>query len=171
MRTCHGEEEPKGFNVIGYIPETGAYIVEKVVNEYTFNFSTLKINNEYIRKHTADEIVKYAEKYKEENSVDKLSIKLKCVDTEETSLKIEMLRKYFSKNNDITFSIKMMSEKSYEKETNTDVERDKKPYLADGLDIVERIRLWASIERKIELSAEDIVKYITPQKMERKGIL
>lgn len=170
LRTCHGEEEDKGWNIVSYIQEEGCYRVDKVVNEYTFNFATLKLSNNFIETNTVDEIASYVDNYIKDHKVDKLSLKVTCIDKEDTTVKIGMLKKYFSKNTDITLGFKVLSEKSYEQETVGTERREKKPYLQDGLDIVERIRLWALIERNTRISEDEIRKYISAKTLERKGI-
>lgn len=170
LRTCHGEEEDKGWNVITYIQDKALYRVDKIVNEYTFNFNQLKIENRFIEKNDVDEIIKYVEKFIEKNNVDRLSLKINCIDKEDTTVKIELLKKYFAKNKNITTSFKVMSSKAYEKEENMNKAKEKKPYLKDGLDITERIQLWALEKRNYRLEKDDIIKYITADTLKRKGV-
>ena len=170
LRTCHGEEEDKGWDIIVYSQKYGKYRVDKIINEYTFNFATMKISNNFIEANTVDEIVDHVESFIKKKNVDRLSLKVTCIDKEETTVKIEMLKKYFGKNTNITLGFKVLSERSYEQETVGEERREKKPYLQDGLDIVERIKLWALIERNIRLDEETIRSFIMPKKLERKGI-
>lgn len=170
LRTCHGEEEDKGFNIVTYIKSEGVYRVDKIVNEYTFNFKILELSNMFIEKNDIDHIVDYVESYIEKNHVDRLSLKATAIDKEETTVKIHMLKKYFGKNPNITLSFKILSEKSYAQEIQNIERKEKKEYLKDNLDIVERIRLWALIERNFRLNPDDITRFITDKKLERKVV-
>lgn len=170
LRTCHGEEHDKGWNVITYLPKEKLYRVDKIVNEYTFNFNTLEVSNRFIEKNDVDHIVEHVENYIEKNNVDRLSLKITCIDKEETTVKIELLKKYFAKNPNITTQFKVLSEKSYEQETKSKKDKEIKPYLKDGLDIVERIKLWSLIERNYRLEDEDILRFITPKTLKREGV-
>lgn len=170
LRTCHGEEHDKGWNVITYLPKEKLYRIDKIVNKYTFNFNTLELTNRFIEKNDVDHIVEYVENFIEKHKVDRLSLKVTCIDKEETTVKIEMLKKYFAKNQNITSQFKVLSEKSYEQETENKKNKELKPYLKDGLDIVERIKLWALIERNYRLEDEDILRFITPKQLKREGV-
>ena len=170
LRTCHGEEEDKGWNVITYIQSQGLYRVDKIVNEFTFNFNELKIENRFIENNDVNDIIKYIEDFIDKHNVDKLSLKINCIDKEETTVKIELLKKYFAKNKNITTSFKVMSSKAYEKEENMNKTKEKKSYLKDGLDITERIQLWALEKRNYRLEKDDIIKYITADTFKRKGV-
>lgn len=170
LRTCHGEEHDKGWNTIVYIPDKKLYRVDKIVNEYTFNFSTLELTNRFIEKNDVDHIVEHVENYIEKHNVDRLSLKITCIDKEETTVKIELLKKYFAKNTNISTQFKVLSEKSYEQETEHKKNRELKPYLKEGLDITERIKLWALIERNYRLEDEDILRFITPKTLKREGV-
>lgn len=170
LRTCHGEEEDKGFNVITYIKDKSLYRVDKIVNEYTFNFRILELSNLFIEKNDVDHIVDHVETYIEKNKIDRLSLRVTCIDKDDTCVKIELLKKYFSKNPNITSSFKVLSEKSYEKEIKNIERKEKKEYLKDNLDIVERIRLWALIERDYRIEPTDIMKFISPKTLERKEV-
>lgn len=170
LRTCHGEEHDKGWNVITYLPKEKLYRIDKIVNKYTFNFNTLELTNRFIEKNDVDHIVEYVENFIEKHKVDRLSLKVTCIDKEETTVKIEMLKKYFAKNQNITTQFKVLSEKSYEQETENKKNKELKPYLKDGLDIVERIKLWALIERNYRLEDEDILRFITPKQLKREGV-
>lgn len=170
LRTCHGEEEDKGFNIVTYIQSNGLYRVDKIVNEYTFIFKVLELSNLFIETNDVDHIVDYIETYIEKHKVDRLSLKITCIDKDETCVKIEMLKKYFSKNPNITSSFKILSEKSYEQEVKNIQRKEKKEYLKDGLDIIERIKLWAMIERNYRLETEDITRFISPKTLERKEV-
>ena len=97
-------------------------------------------------------------------------MKINCIDKEETTVKIELLKKYFSKNKNITSTFKIMSQKAYEKEENIIKRKEKKSYLQDGLDITERIQLWALEKRNYRLEKDDILKYITVDTFKRKGV-
>ena len=46
----------------------------------------------------------------------------------------------------------------------------KQSYLKDGLDITERIQLWALEKRNYRLEKEDIIRYITADTFKRKGV-
>ena len=170
LRTCHGEEEDKGWNVVTYIKDAGVYRVDKIVNEYTFIFKELRIENRFIEKSDVNDIIKYVEDFIEKHHVDKLSLKINCIDKEDTTVKIELLKKYFAKNKNITSSFKVMSQKAYEKEENISKVKEKKSYLKDGLDITERIQLWALEKRNYRLEKEDIIRYITADTFKRKGV-
>ena len=170
LRTCHGEEHDKGCNVIAYLTKETLYRIDKIVNKYTFNFNTLELTNRFIEKNDVDHIVEYVENFIDKHKVDRLSLKVTCIDKEETTVKIEMLKKYFAKNQNITTQFKVLSEKSYEQETENKKNRELKPYLKDGLDIVERIKLWALIERNYRLEDEDILRFITPKQLKREGV-
>ena len=170
LRTCHGEEHDKGWNVITYLPKEKLYRIDKIVNKYTFNFNTLELTNRFIEKNDVDHIVEYVENFIEKHKVDRLSLKVTCIDKEETTVKIEMLKKYFAKNQNITSQFKVLSEKSYEQETENKKNKELKPYLKDGLDIVERIKLWALIERNYRLEDEDVLRFITPKQLKREGV-
>ena len=170
LRTCHGEEEDKGFNIVTYIKDKSLYRVDKIVNEFTFNFRILELSNLFIEKNDVDHIVDYIETFIEKNKVDKLSLKITCIDKEETCVKIELLKKYFQKNSNITQSFKILSEKSYEREIQNIERKEKKEYLKDNLDIVERIRLWSLIERNYRLEPEDIIRFISAKTLERKEV-
>lgn len=170
LRTCHGEEEDKGWNVVTYIKDVGVYRVDKIVNEYTFIFKELRIENRFIEKSDVNDIIKYVENFINKHHVDKLSLKINCIDKENTTVKIELLKKYFAKNKNITSSFKVMSQKAYEKEENISKAKEKKSYLKDGLDITERIQLWALEKRNYRLEKEDIIRYITADTFKRKGV-
>ena len=170
LRTCHGEEEDKGWNIITYIKNEGLYRVDKIINEYTFIFKELKIENRFIEKTDVNDIINYINDFIYKNKVDKLSLKINCIDKEETTVKIELLKKYFSKNKNITSTFKIMSQKAYEKEENMIKRKEKKSYLQDGLDITERIQLWALEKRNYRLEKDDILKYITVDTFKRKGV-
>ena len=170
LRTCHGEEHDKGWNIITYLPKEKLYRVDKIVNEYTFNFNTLELSNRFIEKNDVDHIVEYVENFIDKNKVDRLSLKIICIDKEETTVKIELLKKYFAKNTNITTQFKILSEKSYEQETKNIKNKELKPYLKDGLDIVERIKMWALIERNYRLEDDDILRFITPKTLKREGV-
>lgn len=170
LRTCHGEEEDKGWNVVTYIKDVGVYRVDKIVNEYTFIFKELRIENRFIEKSDVNDIIKYVEDFINKHHVDKLSLKINCIDKENTTVKIELLKKYFAKNKNITSSFKVMSQKAYEKEENISKAKEKKSYLKDGLDITERIQLWALEKRNYRLEKEDIIRYITADTFKRKGV-
>ena len=170
LRTCHGEEHDKGWNVITYLPKEKLYRVDKIVNEYTLNFYILELSNKFIETNDIDHIVDYIESYIEKNKIDKLSLRVTCIDKEETTVKIELLKKYFIKNTNITTCFKILSEKSYEQELKHSVKRELKPYLKEGLDITEQIKLWALTERNYRLETEDILRFITPERYERKNI-
>lgn len=170
LRTCHGEEEDKGFNIVTYIQNKGVYRVDKIVNEFTFIFRVLELSNLFIETNDIDHIVDYIENYIEKHKVDRLSLKVTCIEKEETCVKIELLKKYFAKNPSITSNFKILSEKSYEKEIQNIERKEKKEYLKDNLDIVERIRLWALVERNYKLNPEDIMRFISPKTLERKEV-
>ena len=170
LRTCHGEEHDKGWNVITYLPKEKLYRIDKIVNNYTFNFNTLEISNRFIEKNDVDHIVEYVENFIEKHKVDRLSLKVTCIDKEETTVKIELLKKYFAKNPNITSQFKVLSEKSYEQETENKKNKELKPYLKDGLDITERIKLWALTERNYRLEDDDILRFITPKQLKREGV-
>ncbi len=169
LRTCHGEEHDKGWNVIVYTKEK-QYRIDKIVNEYTFNFNTLELSNMFIEKNDVDHIVEYIEDFIDKHKVDRLSLKITCIDKEETTVKIELLKKYFTKNTNITTQFKVLSEKSYKQETEHKKEKELKPYLQDGLDIVERIKMWALMERNYRLNEDDILRFITPKTLKREGV-
>lgn len=169
LRTCHGEEEDKGWNVIVYIKSKGLYRVDKIVNEYTFNFKELKLSDMFIEKNDVDHIIDHIEKFIKKHEVDRLFLKVTCIDKEDTTVKIELLKKYFAKNKNITSTFRIMSEKAYEQEEKRAKKREMKPYLKEGLDITERIRLWALEKRNVRLDKDDIRKYITADTLERKG--
>lgn len=170
LRTCHGEEHDKGWNVIAYLPKEKLYRVDKIVNEYTFNFSTLELSNMFIEQNDVDHIVEHVENFIEKNKIDRLSLKITCIDKEETTVKIELLKKYFAKNTNISTQFKLLSEKSYDQEIRHKENKEIKEYLKDGLDIIDRIKLWALIERNYRLEDEDIVRFITPKTLKREGV-
>ena len=167
LRTCHGEEEDKGFNIVVYCQNEGLYRVDKIINDYTFNFKILEISNLFIETNDVDHIVDYVETFIEKHNVDRLSLKVTCIDKEETTVKIQLLKKYFMKNPNITQSFKILSEKSYEREIQNIERKEKKEYLKDNIDITERIRLWALIERNYRLEPEDILRFISNKTLER----
>ena len=170
LRTCHGEEHDKGWNVVTYLPKNKLYRVDKIVNEYLLNFSTLEISNRFIEKNDVDHIVEYVENFIEKNNIDRLSLKIICIDKDDTTVKIELLKKYFAKNNNITTQFKIMSEKSYIQETENKKIKELKPYLQDGLDIITRIKMWALAERNYRLEDDDIIKFITPKQIKREEV-
>ena len=170
LRTAHGEEEDKGFNIVIDIKSKNKYRVDKIVNEYIFNFKILELSNMFIEKNDIDHIVDYVETYIDKHKIDKLSLKVTAIDKEDTCVKIQMLKKYFSKNPNITQSFKLLSEKSYEREIQNIERKEKKEYLKDNIDIVERIRLWALIERNYRLEPNDIMRFISNKTLERKEV-
>ena len=170
LRTCHGEEEDKGWDVVSYIKDKELYRVDKIVNEFTFNFNKLEIHNKFIEDNEVDAIVNYVEKFIDKNNVDRLSLRIQCIDNDDNALKIELLKKYFAKNKNISTSFKIMSQKAYEKDEKISKVKEKKKYLQDGLDIAERIRLWALEKRNYRIEKDRIMKFITDDGLKRKGV-
>ena len=170
LRTAHGEEDPKGWDLITYLPNEKIYRLDKIINEYTFNFNTLELNDDFIESSDIECIVKKVEAFMSKNNTDKLMLKITCIDKEETTVKIEMLKKYFDKNTNITLKLKILSEKSYQEEIKQNKRKEVEPYLADGLDIVQRIKIWALLKRNVRLSDDDIRKYIVPKLLKREGV-
>lgn len=170
LRTCHGEEDPKGWNIIGYIQNKGLYRVDKIVNEFTFNFKKIELNDKFICENDIDHIVDHINTIIDKYKVDKLSISIVCVEDDETLVKIELLKKYLNKDKNITANFKIMSKKAYERDVKIKENREVKPYLKDGLDIVDRIRLWALEKRNYRLENDEIRKFITPDTLKRKGV-
>lgn len=167
LRTAHGEEEPKGWDLIVYDTEEKLYRVDKIINEFTFNFNTLNLDNSFIEMNDIDTIVKHVEDFMKERKTDKLSLKITCIDKKDSTVKIELLKKYFAKNTNITTKFKLMSEKSYSEIESNTKKREIEPYLKEGLTLVERIKIWALVKRNIKLTDEDIIKYITPKQLNR----
>jgi hypothetical protein len=106
----------------------------------------------------------------DKHKVDRLSLKVTCIEKDDTCVKIELLKKYFSKNPNITSNFKILSEKSYQQEIENIERKEQKEYLKDGLDIVDRIRIWALIERNYRLDPMDIMRFISPKTLERKEV-
>lgn len=170
LRTAHGEEHDKGWNVICYIKESGLYRVDKIVNEHVFSFNTLKLTELFISKNDIDNIISHIETFISKNNVDKLLLKVKCVDNKENYLKIELLKKYCARDKNITTNFKIMSPKAYERELEVEKNKITKSYLTNGLTIVEQVKLWAMEERNIKLEESDIEKYLTFNNLKRKGV-
>jgi hypothetical protein len=170
LRTCHGEEEDKGFNIITYIKDSGKYRVDKIVNEFTFNFSILNMSNNFIENHDVDHICDYVDNYIDKNKIDRLSLKITCIDKEDSVVKTELLKRYFAKNKNISTSFKVLSQKAYERDETVNNNRITKSYLKDGLDITERIQLWALDKRNYRIDKDDILRFITADTLKRKGI-
>ena len=170
LRTCHGEEEPKGWNVIGYIKDTGCYRVDKIVNEFTFNFKKIELNDKFICDNDIDHIVDHINTIMDRDKVDRLSVSVICVEDDDTLVKIELLKKYLAKDKNITANFRILSKKAYERDVTIREKKEIKSYLKDGLDIVDRIRLWALEKRNCRLENDDIRKFITPETLKRKGV-
>ena len=170
LRTCHGEEHDKGWNVVCYVKKSGLYRVDKIVNEYTFNFNTLKLDNMFISQNDVDNIIIYIENYIEKYKTDRLSIKVNCVEERDNILKIQVLKKYLANDKRITSTFKILTEQAYERDMEIENNKITKPYLAKGLDIVQQIQLWALDKRSIRLDEKDIRRFITADTLNRKGV-
>jgi hypothetical protein len=160
LRLCHGEEEDKGYNIIVYLKKEGLYRVESIINEYTLNFNTMKLSSDFIEKHTVDDVIYHVNEFMAKHKTHKLSLKVKCVDRKETSVKINLLKRYYAQHIYIRTSFKIMSEKAYEKEIEVEKNREVKPYLQKGLSLVDQIRIWALEKRNHNLADSDIERFI-----------
>lgn len=168
LRTCHGEEEDKGWNVIVYT-SSKYYRVDQIVNEFTFIYKEISITNDVFENKNIDYLIGYINKYIDNNNVDKLSIKITCIDNEPNKIKVDMFKKYFHKQPNITTSFKVLSEKTYERDEMIKKSRDMKPYMNSKLDLNERIKMWAKLERNTDLTYEQINKFLTDDSFNRKG--
>jgi len=159
LRFIHGEELDKGFLVTAYIPETGKFITERVLNDLAFNFNTYTINHNRFDKLDVDEIIQKVNSFIDKYKVNKLYLDISYINTDVNISKIYILRNYCAKNKIINkIRLKVLSKK--EAELNDSHERElnqKEKYLMDkSIRFEEKLQKFIEKKYKIKLPIDKI---------------
>lgn len=160
-RFAQGEEDPKGFNLIAYVPNTSDYIVKYIENELADKFITMdytyELNIENDIKKVIDDIIRF----KSSNNIYKLRIK---IDDQEGHLldKIAILKEYFSSNKHIVLDIDSLNKKkTKEQEERYNIIRSKYGFVFDkSVSDEEKIRQYIKQKSNRDIDVKKIAKFI-----------
>lgn len=108
-RFTQGEEGPKGFNLIAYVPETSDYIIKYIENPLADKYITIDYTNEIETEDDVKKLIDDIIRFKQFNNIYKLRIQIN--DIGKSTDKIAILKEYFAPNKYITLDIDSISKK------------------------------------------------------------
>ena len=107
-RWCFGEENPKGFYFSIYDTDTGNYRIIPVINKMTRKFITKNINK-WLLKYDIEKIINKIDTLIYIDNIDNLRLKANEINDSDFLLKLEILKKYYSSNNQVSIEIKKLN--------------------------------------------------------------
>jgi hypothetical protein len=162
LRFIHGEEAPKGYLISLYVPETGQYKTERVINDLAFNFNTYSMKHQDFERFDIEDIIKKINKFIDDYKVDRLRLDIQYLSTDPNVAKIHIIRNYYSKGKYAIIVNKMklrsLSHKEAEMEQATsDKVVDEKKYLIDkSIKFEEKLQRFIKEEYQVDISLKKL---------------
>lgn len=167
-RFAHGEEGDKGWMLTAYLPATGQYIAERVINDLALNFNLYEVKHHIFDKYDADDIIKRVSKFVNEFRVDRLTLELTYTANDVNLAKLQILRSYFARDSRVTkIKVKALSQK--EAELMDSVEKaidESKKYLIDkSIPFEEKLQRYIKEEYKEDIPLEKLQKLLNSDEL------
>lgn len=159
-RFMHGEEGPKGFNLIAYVPENSDYIIKYIENCTADRYVTLNYTYEIEVEDDIKKIIDSIIRYKTSNNIYKLRIQID--DRGNLTDKIAILKEYFSSNKYITLDIDSINKKkTKEQEQRYQMIRSEYGFVFDkSCKDEEKIQKYIKSKTNEEIDVKRIAKFI-----------
>lgn len=159
-RFIHGEEEPKGFNIIAYVPKTSDSIVKYVTNELADRYITIDYTHELHLEDDIKTIIDNIIRFKTSNNIYKLRIQID--DKGDITDKVVILKDYFSSNKYIKLDIDSVTKKkTKEQEERYNIIHSEYGFVFDkSLKDEEKIQKYIKQKINREIDIKKISKFI-----------
>jgi hypothetical protein len=158
-RFAHAEEGDKGWMLTAYIPQTGEYIAERVINDLALNFNLYEIKHHVFDKYDADEIIKRISKFVSEFRVDRLTLELTYTASDANLAKLQIIRSYLNRDSRVTkIKLKALSKKEAEliDSVESSIDESKKYLIDKSIPFEEKLQRYIKEEYAEDIPLEKL---------------
>ncbi|MGL5749783.1 MAG: hypothetical protein ACRCXT_04600 [Paraclostridium sp.] len=161
-RASHGEEEDKGYCVVGYDTKTNKYIINFIKNEYTRVYKSIKVAKAF-NKLPVEEMISHIDSIKDNMKADFLRVDIDNDSTDDKcQANMTLLREHYQNKKGISIKVnlnrKRIDEIKDEEELDNELET-KYSFLFDGTPIEQQFMKYAKLVFDAELDENDIKKF------------
>lgn len=167
-RFAHGEEGDKGAMITAYLPETGQFVAERIINHLAPNFNLYQVKPQLFAKYDADELIKKINDFADKHNVHRLTLEFTYELTDANVAKLQILRTYFSRDKRVTnIKTKMLSKKELDifEKTEKNIDESKKYLVDKGMTVPEKLQRFIMEEFKVDIPLTKVMTILTSDEL------